>query len=64
MAKFNPLILVFTNKYQQLSCPRGNGEMDKALACYAGGRGLIPAVGKNYSNGFLSLGHKEVGSYL
>ena len=37
--------------------PRGNGIMDRALACWAGGPGLIPAVGKSsvqYSNGLLS----------
>ena len=26
---------------------RGNGVLDSTLACYAGGPGLIPAVGKS-----------------
>ena len=38
----------------QVECPRGNGVMDSALACHAGGWGSIPAVGF-YSNGFVSL---------
>ena len=47
---------------------RGHGVMDGALVCYAGGRGLIPAVGSQqkivYSNGVspsrvLDLGKKN-----
>ena len=40
---------------------RGTGEMDSVLACYAGGPGLIPAVGKSKKLvGFFSW-HKVVG---
>ena len=38
--------------------PRGKGRNGYALACCAGGPGLIPAIGKSnmlYSNGFLSV---------
>ena len=38
----------------ELNFPSGHGVMDSALACHAGGRGSIPAVGIN-SNGFFSL---------
>ena len=49
-------------------CQRGNGAVDNALACYAGGRGSIPVVGSIMSikNGFspsgvLELGNKKIG---
>ena len=60
-------MMLLYNKHDEAtlgSCPRGNSVMDKVLACDAGGRGSNPAVGKNFSNGLLSLGHKVVGPYL
>ena len=48
----------------KLKEPRGNGVMDNALACCAGGLGSIPAVGKSnmqYSDGFSPSLYKVVG---
>ena len=39
--------------------PRGNGVMDKAVACHAGGPGSIPAASKWFLEN--TLGHKVVG---
>ena len=48
-------MLCSAEKYNFALLLRANGVMDSTLACYAGGPGLIPAVGKR--NGvFLALG--------
>ena len=55
-------VLALTEAETQPSCsqlPRVNFVMDSALACFAGGPGSVPAVGKSkklqYSDCFFSL---------
>ena len=54
------------NKITKEVMPRGNGIIDRALACCAAGLGSIPAVGKSnvclqYSDGFSPSRYKVVG---
>ena len=48
--------MLFSKATKHLS-PERHGVMDNALACYAGGPGLIPAMSK----WFFSLGHNVLG---
>ena len=52
MAEMMP---TFHQSYLVLRRPGGNGAMDSALACCAGGLGLIPAVGIVWSRSNIQM---------